>query len=281
MSELTTYEVDEGVAVFRLDRPDARNAINTQMLEELLAHLGNRSRRTTRFARSSSPPPTTSACPPARTSARSSTRTGEVRRMQLFADLYDELTGVPEADGRRLPRRLRRRRRRDRGRLRPPGRRLEPAPALPRRRARRPGRPRPPGHALRPLGREVPAPDLEGDRGRRGAPLGPRPQGRARRPHRERRDRARDRVRGPPARGGRPAEVDAPRVGRRRRALARRGRGPGRVAALRPGPSVAQLTQSRGSAPSSASLHQFDAEGARLASCVRDIAAVAGACLRG
>jgi enoyl-CoA hydratase len=39
-SELTSYRVDEqGIALIRLERPDARNAINTQMLNELLAHL--------------------------------------------------------------------------------------------------------------------------------------------------------------------------------------------------------------------------------------------------
>ena len=42
MSALTGYEVDaEGVALLRLQRPDSRNAINTQMLEELLAHLAS------------------------------------------------------------------------------------------------------------------------------------------------------------------------------------------------------------------------------------------------
>ena len=52
---------------------------------------------------------------------------------------------------------------------------------------------------------------------------------------------ARRRGRRPPARGGRPAEADAARVGRRRGPLGGRGRGPGRVAAHRPGPAVSRL----------------------------------------
>jgi enoyl-CoA hydratase/carnithine racemase len=37
---VTTYDVDDaGVALLRLDRPQVRNAINTQMLDELLEHL--------------------------------------------------------------------------------------------------------------------------------------------------------------------------------------------------------------------------------------------------
>ncbi len=37
---LTSYGREEtGVAVIRLERPDARNALNTQMLAELLEHL--------------------------------------------------------------------------------------------------------------------------------------------------------------------------------------------------------------------------------------------------
>ncbi len=39
MSELTTYRAEGPVAVLQLDRPKARNAINTAMLGELLAHL--------------------------------------------------------------------------------------------------------------------------------------------------------------------------------------------------------------------------------------------------
>ena len=51
------------------------------------------------------------------------------------------------------------------------------------------------------------------------------------------------RGRRPPARGGRPAEADAARVGRRRRPLRRRGRRPGRVAAQRAWSATAGLTR--------------------------------------
>ena len=100
MSELTSYEVGgegvelapEGVALLRLDRPDARNAINTQMLEELLAHLeaarGDDAVRV--LVVSSSDHMALSAGADVREDLDEE---GSVRRMQLFADLYDELTG--------------------------------------------------------------------------------------------------------------------------------------------------------------------------------------------
>ena len=107
---------------------------------------------------------------------------GRVHRMELFAKPLRRPHGLPEADGRRLPRLLRRRRRRDRRRLRPARRRLEPAPALPRRRARRPGGAGAAGHAVRPVGRQVPAADGQGGERRHGAPLGAGAQGGARPP---------------------------------------------------------------------------------------------------
>jgi len=100
MSERTTYEVGgevaeaapEGVALLRLDRPEARNAMDTLMLEEVLGHLA--------AARDD---------PAVRVLVLSSTdhmglsagadvreeldEEGRVHRMQLFADLYDGLTG--------------------------------------------------------------------------------------------------------------------------------------------------------------------------------------------
>jgi enoyl-CoA hydratase len=95
MSELTSYQATEGVAVIRLDRPDARNAINTQMLEELLGHL-----ETTRsdddvgaLVVSSTDHLSLSAGADVREELDEE---GRVRRMQLFADLYDAITGFPK-----------------------------------------------------------------------------------------------------------------------------------------------------------------------------------------
>jgi enoyl-CoA hydratase len=89
----TTYEVGEdGVALLRLDRPDARNAINTEMLEELLSHLASaRSDDAVRvLVLSSSDQMGLSAGADVREQLDEE---GRVRRMRLFADLYDELTG--------------------------------------------------------------------------------------------------------------------------------------------------------------------------------------------
>ena len=93
---LTTYAVDEaGVALLQLDRPDARNAINTQMLEELLEHLAAaRADDAVRVLVVSS---TDHMGLSAGADVREELDTdGRVRRMELFALLYDELTGYPK-----------------------------------------------------------------------------------------------------------------------------------------------------------------------------------------
>jgi enoyl-CoA hydratase/carnithine racemase len=99
MSERTTYEVGgegaeaapEGVALLRLDRPEARNAMDTLMLEEMLAHLA--AARADDGVRvlvlSSTDHMGLSAGADVREELDSD---GRARRMQLFADLYDELT---------------------------------------------------------------------------------------------------------------------------------------------------------------------------------------------
>jgi enoyl-CoA hydratase len=96
MGELTSYDVDEqGVALLRLERPEARNAINTRMLEEMLGHLA--SARDDDVARvlviSSSDHMGLSAGADVREQLDEQ---GKVRRMQLFADLYDAVTGFPK-----------------------------------------------------------------------------------------------------------------------------------------------------------------------------------------
>jgi enoyl-CoA hydratase len=104
MSELTTYEVGgegavrapEGVALLRLDRPSQRNAINTVMLEELLAHIA--AARDDEAVRvlvvSSSDHMGLSAGADVR--EQLDTEEARVHRMQLFADLYDALTDFPK-----------------------------------------------------------------------------------------------------------------------------------------------------------------------------------------
>jgi enoyl-CoA hydratase len=93
---LTTYAIDEaGVALLRLDRPDARNAINTAMLEELLDRLA--AARDDEAVRvlviSSTDHMGLSAGADIRESLDAE---AGVRRMELFARLYDEVTGFPK-----------------------------------------------------------------------------------------------------------------------------------------------------------------------------------------
>jgi enoyl-CoA hydratase len=95
MCELTTYEVDEGVAVLRLDRPRARNAINTQMLEELLGHVA--SARDDEEVRALVVSSTDHLGLSAGADiSEELDADGKVRRMELFAELYDQLTAFPK-----------------------------------------------------------------------------------------------------------------------------------------------------------------------------------------
>jgi enoyl-CoA hydratase/carnithine racemase len=93
---LTGYAVDEnGVALLRLERADARNAINTQMLVELLEHLAvARGEEAVRVL-------VISSADHLGLSAGADVREpldeeGKVNRMQLFADLYDTIVAFPK-----------------------------------------------------------------------------------------------------------------------------------------------------------------------------------------
>ncbi len=94
-AERTSYEVDaQGVALLRLERPEARNAIDTQMLAEMLEHLAVA--RTDDAVRvlviSSSDQMGLSAGADVKERLDEE---GKVRRMQLFADLYDAIVAFP------------------------------------------------------------------------------------------------------------------------------------------------------------------------------------------
>jgi enoyl-CoA hydratase/carnithine racemase len=93
--QLTSYAVEEnGVAVIRLERAEARNAMNTQMLVELLEHLAvARADDAVRaLVFSSTDHLGLSAGADVREQLDEA---GRVRRMQLFADLYDTIVAFP------------------------------------------------------------------------------------------------------------------------------------------------------------------------------------------
>jgi enoyl-CoA hydratase/carnithine racemase len=93
---LVVYGVDDGgAAVMRLDRPKARNAINTAMLEQLLARLAEaREDESVRvLVISSSDHMGLSAGADVKEQLDEE---GGVRRMRLFADLYEALTAFPK-----------------------------------------------------------------------------------------------------------------------------------------------------------------------------------------
>jgi enoyl-CoA hydratase len=93
---LTSYSADEKqVALIRLEREQARNAINTEMLVELLAHL-SRARGDTEarvVVISSNDHLGLSAGADVREELDEK---GRLHRMELFAQLYDELTAFPK-----------------------------------------------------------------------------------------------------------------------------------------------------------------------------------------
>ena len=174
VTELTSYEVDErGVAVLRLQRPGSRNAINTQMLAELLEHLAvARADDAVRvLVLSSADHMGFSAGADVKEELDEE---GKVRRMQLFADLYDGIVGFPKptiavchgdvvGGGAEIAVACDMRVGGSNLRMRFPGAALGRA-----------GRPGPPGHALRPGRRQVPAALLAHGRRRRGAAARPR-----------------------------------------------------------------------------------------------------------
>ncbi|HEX5893432.1 MAG TPA: enoyl-CoA hydratase/isomerase family protein [Solirubrobacterales bacterium] len=93
---LTSYSVDEsGIALLRLERDEARNAMNTAMLEEILGHLARaRDDDAVRvLVISSNDHLGLSAGADVREELDDE---GRVRRMELFAQVYDELTAFPK-----------------------------------------------------------------------------------------------------------------------------------------------------------------------------------------
>jgi enoyl-CoA hydratase/carnithine racemase len=95
MSELTRYLVDpHGVALLQLDRPESRNAINTPMLEQLLGHLATaRDDESVRvLVISSTDHMGLSAGADVKEDLD---KEGAVRKMELFARLYDEVVAFP------------------------------------------------------------------------------------------------------------------------------------------------------------------------------------------
>ena len=93
---LALYETQEtGVAVLRLNRPKARNAMSTAMLEEILAHL--ETARTDDAVGALVVSSTDHMGFSAGADVREDLdRDGHVHRMQLFADVYDQLTAFPK-----------------------------------------------------------------------------------------------------------------------------------------------------------------------------------------
>lgn len=93
---LTTYEYDErGIALIRLDRPKALNAINSEMLVELIEHLAvaRSDEKVHVVVFSSTDYMAFSAGADIKEDIDDE---GKVRKMQLFADLYDAVVQFPK-----------------------------------------------------------------------------------------------------------------------------------------------------------------------------------------
>jgi enoyl-CoA hydratase len=93
---LTSYSLDERqIALLRLERAEARNAINTEMLGELLTHLDAAKADTDArvLVISSNDHLGLSAGADVREDLDEA---GRVHRMELFARLYDEITAFPK-----------------------------------------------------------------------------------------------------------------------------------------------------------------------------------------
>jgi enoyl-CoA hydratase/carnithine racemase len=93
----TRYEVDDrGVALLKMDRPRALNAMNAGMLDEMLGHLADarEDERVRVLVFSSTDHMSFSAGADLKEDLDDE---GKVNRMQLFADLYDGVVQFPKA----------------------------------------------------------------------------------------------------------------------------------------------------------------------------------------
>lgn len=92
---LTSYELrPDGVAVLRLDRPEARNAMNGALLEELLERLtAARDDAAVRMLVVSTT--STTALSAGADVREQLDREAHVARMRLFSDFYDAIVGFP------------------------------------------------------------------------------------------------------------------------------------------------------------------------------------------
>lgn len=94
--ELTSFTASDGVGLLRLERAEARNAINTQMLEEMLGHLASAREDDEVRVLVISSNDHLGLSAGADVKEELADADARVRRMQLFADLYDQLVAFPK-----------------------------------------------------------------------------------------------------------------------------------------------------------------------------------------